>query len=222
MKIEFLGHAGCLIEGQDVTLVIDPFLSGNPLARKKPGDIRADYILVTHAHQDHLGDAIPIAKASDGLIISTFEVANLCEKEGARVHAMHIGGTREFEFGLVRVTPAFHGSGVEGGHAAGFIIEFFDKTIYHAGDTSLFGDMELLADLHDIDIAILPIGGNFTMDASDAVEAVAMIAPTTVIPIHYDTFPVIKADPQEFREMVEAQIDATVVILAPGESLDLG
>lgn len=221
MKVKFLGHAGCVLEDRDVTLVIDPFLNGNPLAVDKPEDIKADYILLTHAHDDHKGDAVSMAKASDALIISTFEVANLCQEEGARVHPMHVGGRYDFPFGSVKLTPAFHGSGVPGGLACGFIVEFFDRVVYHAGDTGLFGDMELLADLVDIDLAFLPIGGNFTMDIDDAVVATAMLEPEMVIPIHYNTFPVIEADPRDFQEAVEDDLETEVIILEPGESRDL-
>lgn len=221
MKVEFLGHAGFLLEGNGVRLVIDPFLTGNPLATRSADEIGADYVLVTHAHQDHIGDAAAIARAGDALVIATFEVAGLLEKEGVKTHAMHVGGTREFEFGSVRITPAVHGSGVPGGLACGFIIDFWGQTVYHAGDTGLFGDMELLGELVDIDLALLPIGGNFTMDAGDAVEAVAMLDPEMVIPMHYDTFPVIEADPEEFKRMVEAQLDARVIILRPGQDLEV-
>lgn len=221
MQVRFLGHAGCLLQDRGVTLAIDPWLTGNPLAVDDPADIKADYILLTHAHDDHMGDTIEIAKANDALIITTFEVANLCQEQGARAHPMHVGGRRDFDFGSVRLTPATHGSGVPGGLASGFLVELFDTTVYHAGDTGIFGDMELLADMVDIDLALLPIGGNFTMDIDDAVVATAMLQPRIVIPIHYNTFPVIEADPGEFREAVEDDLDTEVVILAPGETFSL-
>ncbi len=221
MRVEFLGHAGFLIEGSGTCVAIDPFLSGNPVATRSVEDIKVDLVLVTHAHQDHLGDTVAIAKANDALVISTAEIANMLQAEGCRTRPMHIGGTAETEFGSVRLTQAIHGSGIAGGLACGFVVDFWGHTIYHAGDTALFGDMELLADLIAIDIALLPIGGNFTMDAADAVVAVAMLDPETVIPMHYNTFPVVQADPEQFKAEVEANSQAKVVVLQPGEALEL-
>lgn len=222
MKVTFLGHAGFQVEEKGVSLLFDPFLTGNPVALARPSEIRANYILVSHAHGDHLGDAVEIAKNNDAMVISTFEVANLIGEKGARSHGMHIGGKKAFDFGHVRITQAFHGSGVPGGHACGFMVRFFGRTIYHTGDTGIFGDMKLLADLEPVDLAFVPIGGNYTMDTDDAAVAVSLIRPKVVIPMHYDTFPLIKADPLAFKNKVEVQVpDTRVEILRPGESVTL-
>ncbi len=170
---------------------------------------------------DHLGDTFKIAKAQDPMVISTFELATLCESRKIRAHAMHLGGKHKFDFGYVRVTPAFHGSGIPGGHACGFIVNFNSHIIYHSGDTSLFGDMKLLGELENIRLALLPIGDNFTMGISDAVRAVKMIKPEVVIPMHYNTWPIIECDPKEFKDDVEKQTGTKCVILAPGESYSL-
>ena len=226
-KITYLGHAGFVVEGKESTLVIDPFLDGNPLATAKPGDIKADYILVTHGHPDHLGDSIPIAKANNATIIAPFELATYCEGEGTKAHPMHIGGSFDFPFGRVKLTIAHHGSAVPGkkgmeytGNPCGFLITIDGKKIYHAGDTGLFLDMKLIGEMDSIDVAILPVGGNFTMDVDDAVKAVEFLKPKLVIPMHYDTFDVIKADLGEFRRKVEA-LKRGVAVLGVGESADV-
>lgn len=219
MKLRFLGHACFLLEEKSTVLLFDPYLKNNPVAAEKPENVKADYILVSHAHGDHLGDAVEIAKRNGATIISTAEVAGKCAAEGAKTHAMHIGGKHSFDFGMVRVTPAFHGSGVEGGHACGFIVDFFGQKVYFAGDTGLFGDMELLGRLEDIDVALLPIGDNYTMGAGDAALAAKMLKAKTVIPMHYNTWPLIAADPNVFKKMVEKETDTAVAILSPGREL---
>lgn len=222
MKVTFLGHAGFHVEESGVSLLFDPFLTGNPVALARPAEIRADYILVSHAHGDHLGDSVEIAKANDSVVISTYEVANLIGEQGARSHGMHIGGKKAFDFGYIRITQAFHGAGVAGGHACGFMVNFFGRTIYHTGDTGIFGDMKLLAELDPVYLALVPIGGNYTMDADDAAVATSLIKPKVVIPMHYATFPLINADPLAFRGKVESGVPGTQVeILRPGESISL-
>ncbi len=220
-KITFYGHACFLLENQGTSLIFDPFLDDNPLSTAASEDIKADYILLTHLHVDHLGDTFKIAKAHNPLIISTFEIAKICESRKFRAHAMHLGGKHNFDFGFVRVTPAFHGSGVPGGHACGFIVKFFEHVIYHTGDTCLFGDMRLLGELEDIDLALVPIGDNYTMGIPDAAVAVDFIRPKQVIPMHYNTFPVIECDPMGFKKEVEEKTSAECIILAPGESHNL-
>ncbi len=217
-KITFYGHACFLLESQETSLIFDPFLDDNPLSPIKSEEVKADYILLTHWHVDHLGDTFKICRANNSMVISTFEMAKICEARKYRAHAMHLGGKHNFDFGFVRVTPAFHGSGLPGGHACGFIVKFFDHVIYHTGDTCLFGDMKLLGELENIDLALVPIGDNYTMGISDAAMAVEFINPKQVIPMHYNTFPVIQCDPNEFKEKVEERTSAQCIILAPGES----
>lgn len=219
--LRFLGHACFHLENDDNALLFDPFLSANPFKKAEPSQIRCTYILVSHAHFDHLGDTVEIAKRTSATVISTAEVANLCGKDGCTAHAMHLGGKHSFNFGYVRVTPAFHGSGVEGGHACGFIVKFNGKTIYFAGDTCLFGDMELLGRLEKIDYALLPIGDNFTMGPDDAMEAVGLLKPKAVIPMHFNTWPLIAQAPDQFKDAVEKRFNIPVHVLAPGEVITL-
>lgn len=220
-KITFYGHACFLLENQGTSLIFDPFLDDNPLSPVTSEDIQTDYILLTHMHVDHLGDTFKLAKAHNPLIISTFEIAKICESRKFRAHSMHLGGKHNFDFGFVRVTPAFHGSGVPGGHACGFIVKFFEHVIYHTGDTCLFGDMKLMGELEDIDLALVPIGDNYTMGIPDAAAAVKLIRPKQVIPMHYNTFPVIECDPMDFKKEVGGKTSAECIILAPGESHNL-
>jgi L-ascorbate metabolism protein UlaG (beta-lactamase superfamily) len=220
-SLQFLGHACFLLKNEDVSLLFDPFLSKNPFQIVQPKDVSCDYILVSHGHFDHLGDTIEIAKRNGATVISTAEVANLCADQGCKTHGMHLGGKHSFDFGFVRLTLAFHGSGVPGGHACGFIVNFFGTTIYFAGDTGLFGDMALLGRLEKIDYALLPIGDNFTMGPSDAAEAVGFIKPGTVIPMHYNTWPLITQSASIFKADVEARFMIPVKILDPGQTLSL-
>ncbi|HPU01607.1 MAG TPA: metal-dependent hydrolase [Bacillota bacterium] len=218
-KLTFLGHASFLLEGGDGgRLIFDPFLSGNPAAAAKPGDIKVDYILVSHAHDDHLGDAYDIAARNDALIITTAEIARAAGAKGCRAHALHIGGSHRFPFGRVKAVPALHGAGIAGGHACGFMVEYGGRNIYFAGDTGLFGDMKLIGERHDLDLALLPIGDNFTMGIDDAVAAASFLQARQVIPYHYNTWPIIEADPRLFKEKVERQAGSQCIILQPGEA----
>ena len=220
-ELKFLGHACFMLcEGKDA-VIIDPFLSGNPIAATTVDQIRCQHVLVSHGHDDHLGDAVNIARQNSALVIATAEIARACGEKGVSAHAMHIGGRRNFDFGYVRITQAFHGAGIPGGHACGFIINFYGKTVYHTGDTGIFGDMALLGRLESIDVALLPIGDNFTMGPSDAAEAAGMIKPRLVVPMHYNTWPVIAQDPVPFKQEVESRFGIPVQILSPGSSLML-
>jgi L-ascorbate metabolism protein UlaG (beta-lactamase superfamily) len=203
-KLTFLGHSAFLIEGEKHSLVIDPFLTGNPLAKVKPSEVKADFVLITHGHGDHLGDSIDIAKRNNATIISTFEIANYCQTRGANAHPMHIGGARNFPFGRLKLTIAHHGSSSpEGdymGEPSGMLITMDGKTLYHAGDTGLFYDMKLIGEMNRIDVAILPIGDNFTMGIDDAVKAAEFLQAKMYVPMHYKTFDVIDVEPGEFVE----------------------
>lgn len=222
-KLTYLSHSAWLIENDSYTIAIDPFLEGNPLATEKPADIKADFIVVTHAHGDHLGDSIPIAKASNGTIISNFEITNYCAEQGALVHPLHIGGAHEFPFGKVKLTQAWHGSsfpdGSYGGTPAGCLITMDGKTIYHTGDTGLFMDMQLIGEMHPVDVMLLSIGDNFTMGIDDAVKAVEFVKPKLAIPMHYKTFDVIDVSAQEFIDKVKAK-GFSAQLLDIGASMD--
>jgi L-ascorbate metabolism protein UlaG (beta-lactamase superfamily) len=219
--ITFIGHACFLLTQEGYSFLFDPFITGNPQATVEADAVNADYIFVSHAHPDHLGDTFALAKRTKATVISTFEIAQECEKHGVKVHPMHVGGKKAFEFGYVRVTPAFHGAGIAGGHACGFMINCAGYTTYFAGDTSLFGDMKLLGEIERVNLFLVPIGGNFTMDIDDAVYAAKLVNSDTVIPFHYNTWPVIAADPDEFRAKVEKNTSARCLVLPPGETVEL-
>lgn len=225
MKLTYLGHAVVMIEEEKFKGIIDPFITGNPSAKVKVEDISdVTHIFVTHGHGDHIGDTVEIAKRSGALVIANAEISAYLSKFGVRTHAMHIGGRTRFDFGTVKMTNALHGSGISdnesmiyGGNPGGFVIHINNKKVYHAGDTGLTLDMKLLED-ENIDIAFLPIGGNYTMDIDDAVKAVDFIRPKMVVPFHYDTFDLIKADPEEFKNKVKS---SNVKILNVNESVFL-
>ena len=226
MKLTYWSHSCFLLEAHNHKLVFDPFLTGNPKAAVKPDDVECDFILVTHGHGDHLGDAVKIAKRNNATIISTYEVATYCSKQGATAHPMHIGGARDFPFGRIKLTIAHHGSGLDTddgivylGNPAGILVMIEGKTLYHAGDTGLFLDMQLISELHPIDVALLPIGDNFTMGIDDAGKALEFLKPKVAIPMHYNTFDVINVDPEEFRKKA-IKTKTFVEILEIGQSFE--
>lgn len=220
-ELTYLGHACFLLSQGHDSLLFDPFLTDNPFQIAQAADISPNYILVSHGHFDHMGDTVSIANRTGATVISTAEIARLVTEQGCTAHGMHIGGKHSFDFGYVRITPAFHGAGVPGGHACGFIVNFHGLTVYHAGDTSLFGDMALLGRLESIDYALLPIGDNFTMGPNDAAEAVSLLKPRAVIPMHYNTWPIIAQSPEAFQQIVHAKTEIPVRIVSPGQSLSL-
>jgi L-ascorbate metabolism protein UlaG (beta-lactamase superfamily) len=225
MKLKYFSHSAFQITTNDgKVILIDPFITGNPTSPVKVEDVHADYIVLTHGHGDHLGDAITIAKKDNCLIIAVNELADYVAAKGCNAHNMHIGGGYNFDFGRVKFTIAHHGSktpdGEYVGEPAGVILSIDGKNIYHCGDTGLFYDMKLIGEMTPIDYMLLPIGDNFTMGIDDAVKAVALANPKVAIPMHYDTFPVINADPNEFKQKVEATGKKSIV-LKYGEEIEL-
>ncbi len=224
VKLTYHGHSVFEIKTEQHSLIIDPFLSGNTNAKIKPSQVKADYIILTHAHGDHLGDAFDIARNNNATIIAVNELANYASEQGCKAHNMHIGGGHNFPFGRVKFTIAHHGSsspdGRYMGEPAGVVIAINGKNIYHAGDTGLFLDMRLIGEITPLDAALVPIGDNFTMGIDDAVKAVEFLNPKLAIPMHYNTFGIIEADPEEFKRKVES-IGKKCIILPPGESIEI-
>jgi L-ascorbate metabolism protein UlaG (beta-lactamase superfamily) len=228
MKLTFLGHAAVTLQHGEHVVLIDPFLTGNPRAAVAADAVHPQTIVITHAHADHVGDAVAIARRCGARIVSSVEiVAKLGRDDGAGVEFLgaNIGGRVAMPFGSLRFTPAWHSSGFAdgsyGGMPMGVVAEIGGVRVYHAGDTGLFGDMALIG-RHGLDAALLPIGGHFTMDPPEALEAVRLLRPRHVVPVHYGTFPPIEQDPHAFAAAVAAWDGGTVAHpLAPGEALDL-
>ena len=221
MEIRFLGHSAFELTHDGVTVLIDPFLTGNPKAAASAEEVAADVILVTHGHGDHVGDTVAIAKRTGASVLAIVEIAEEFRGDGVeKVHDPNLGGTVHFDWGSTKLVPAWHTSTTPKGTVntpAGLIVTIGSSTIYHLGDTSLFGDLELIGRRHAIDVALIPIGGHYTMDREDAVEAARMIGARQVIPCHYDTFPPIVTDAQAFAADVENSTASEVIVLAPGE-----
>jgi L-ascorbate metabolism protein UlaG (beta-lactamase superfamily) len=221
MEIKYLGHAAFSLHDGDVTVLVDPFLTGNPKAAATADEVQADAILLTHGHGDHLGDAVAIAKRTGATVQAITEIAEEIGEEGVSVIDTNIGGTAEYAWGSARLVPAFHTSTTPKGTvtpAAGIVVELGGKRIYFVGDSALFSDLALPGKRGKIDIAVIPIGGHYTMDRFDAVVAADFIKADTVIPSHYDTFPPIETDAAAFKADVEGAGFAQVEVLAPGES----
>jgi L-ascorbate metabolism protein UlaG (beta-lactamase superfamily) len=234
MQIEFYGHSCFELSEGETTVLVDPFLKpNNPAAEASAEEVEPTHIAISHGHVDHIADAVAVATRSAAECVAIVEIANWLEEQGVeKVHDPNLGGTVRFDWGWVKLVPAWHTSTIAGsdeapysptpgtvtGTPAGLLINLGGKTIYHAGDTCLFGDMKLIAERNPVDIALLPIGGHYTMDRHDAVVAVEFIGAETVIPMHYDTFPPIETDSGAFKAEVESKTASRVVLLKPGET----
>lgn len=230
--IQYLGHSAFNIEHGEMSILIDPFITGNPSSTVSADDFSPNLILLTHAHNDHVGDTIEISKRTGAPVIATFELANALEARGANAVAMNHGGTYRFDGGSAKFVPAWHtsswtdpdGNVIAPGVPAGFIITLTEgdtsQKLYFAGDTCLFLDMQLIGD-EELDLAVLPIGDHFTMGPDDAVRAVKFLRPRYVIPCHYNTFPPIEQDAEAFKAEVEKQTSAQAAILESGQTWEL-
>jgi L-ascorbate metabolism protein UlaG (beta-lactamase superfamily) len=221
MDIRFLGHAAFALEHGGTTVLIDPFLTGNPKAAASADEVAADAILLSHGHGDHYGDTVAIAKRTGATVVAITEIAGEIGEEGVEAIDVNLGGTAEFDWGTVRLTPAWHTSTTPKGTVstpAGLVVEFGDKRIYHLGDTALFSDLALPKRRGHLDVALMCIGGHYTMDRFDAVAAAELVGADQVIPCHYDTFPLVETDAQAFKSDVQNAGFAEVVVLQPGET----
>ncbi len=225
IELTWYGHATFGLAINEMTILIDPFITNNPLSPISADEISADYIIVTHGHGDHVGDTVEIAKRTGALVISNFEICNwLQEQSISNVHPQHIGGGFPHPFGYLKMTIAHHGSalpdGSYGGNPCGLLLSSEDKKLYFSGDTGLFYSMRLIGE-EGLDLAALPIGDNFTMGPEDALRAVKLLKPAKVIPFHYNTFDVIQQDPNAWADLVREQTDAKPFVLSPGERITI-
>ncbi len=224
LKITYEGHSCFILDDGSHKIIIDPFITHNKHATVTADNIKVDYIVLTHAHGDHIGDTIEIAKKSNAMVIAVNEIGHYMDDKAVKNHKMHIGGGFNFPFGRLKFTIAHHGSWTtdagELGNPAGVVITMGGKTIYHCGDTGLFLDMKLIGELNKIDVMMVPIGDNFTMGIDDAVIATDFVNPQLVIPMHYNTFDIISADPHEFAIKVQA-INKNVKVMEFGETLNV-
>ena len=224
MKLTWYGHAAMGLEAGGKRLLVDPFFSGNPAAAITADKAQADFILISHGHGDHVGDAVAIAKRTGATVISNFEICNWFESQAVKAHAQHLGGGHQHPFGYLKLTLALHGSGLPdgsyGGNPCGFLLTTEGKKVYLACDTGLFGDMRLIGE-EGLDLAVLPIGDNFTMGPDDALRAAKMLAANHVIPVHYNTWDLIAADAAAWARRVEGETSSKVHVLKAGESFSL-
>jgi len=223
--LTWYGHAAFRIDVGEMKLLLDPFLNYNPVSAVKPDQVEADFILISHGHGDHVGDAVEIAERTGATVISNAEIASWFQKQGIPAHAQHIGGGFHHPFGYLKLTLALHGAklpdGSDGGNPTGFLLTTPEgEKIYFAGDTGLFGDMRLIGE-EGIDLAVLPIGDNYTMGPDDALRAVKLLKPKHVIPIHYNTWELIAQDPIAWAERVKAETTTIPHVLQPGDSFSL-
>lgn len=228
LQITWYGHSAFMLDSGTSQVLIDPFITGNPATTVTADNVNAQTILLTHAHNDHVGDTVDIARRNDATVIATFELANYIGSQGVtNVIGGNHGGTIPFDGGSVKFVPAWHTSSytadegvVASGLPAGLVVRFGDRVCYFAGDTGLFLDMQLIAE-EGLDLAVLPIGDMFTMGPKDAARAAGFLKAMTVIPCHYDTFPPITQDTDAFRQAVESTTSSKVRVLAPGASIEL-
>jgi L-ascorbate metabolism protein UlaG (beta-lactamase superfamily) len=238
MEIKFHGHSCFELSEGGTTVLVDPFLKpNNPAAVASAEDVAPTHVVISHGHVDHMADAVGVATANGAECVAIVEIAKWLEEQGVeKVHDPNLGGTVRFDWGWVKLVPAWHTSTIAGsaeapfsptpgtvtGTPAGLLINLGGTTVYHAGDTCLFSDMKLIAERNPVDVALLPIGGHYTMDRHDAVVAAEFVGAGTVIPMHYDTFPPVETDSAAFKADVEVKTSSQVVLLSPGETHSTG
>jgi L-ascorbate metabolism protein UlaG (beta-lactamase superfamily) len=221
MEIRFLGHSAFALSEGDMTVLIDPFLTGNPKGAIAAQDVAATTILLTHGHADHVGDTVDIAKRTGAPVLAITELAGELAQDGVETFDPNLGGTIRFDWGWAKLVPAWHTSTTPKGTVntpAGLLINIADTIVYHLGDTALFSDLQLVGRRQPIDVALMCIGGHYTMDRVDAIEAADLVGAKTVIPCHYNTFPALETDAEAFRSDVESATSSGVVVLDPGQS----
>jgi L-ascorbate metabolism protein UlaG (beta-lactamase superfamily) len=221
MEVRFLGHACFELADGDATVLIDPFLTGNPKAAISAEDVAATTILLTHGHADHFGDTVQVAKRTGAPVVAMAEIGNELAEDGVEAIGGNLGGTFKFDWGWAKLVPAWHSSTTPKGTVntpAGLLINFQDTIVYHLGDTCVFSDLQLVGKRNPIDVALMCIGGFYTMDRVEAVDAAELVGAKTVIPCHYNTFPAIETDAEAFKSDVESATQSNVVVLEPGES----
>jgi L-ascorbate metabolism protein UlaG (beta-lactamase superfamily) len=218
MKITWIGHSALKLQGSKIVF-IDPFLSGNPAASMSLDNVsQADVVVVTHDHGDHLGDAHAICKKTGATLVSIFEIAEAAAQQGIKAEGMNVGGTVTLNGVAVSLVPAIHTAGL-GGTATGTVVEMDGKKVYHAGDTGLTMDMQLIGEMYQPDIGFLPIDGRFNMTPRLAAKAVELLKIPKIVPVHYDTFPLVNSSPEEFKRLVGDKSE--VIIIKPGEAVEL-
>ncbi len=225
MKVHYYGHSALALSHDDTTILFDPFFTGNPSASGRPADLKPHTILLTHGHEDHVGDTEAIAKGAGSKVVAVHELANRLSEMGLDTIGCGLGGRVKHDWGWSKMVPAFHSSSYEGkymGMPAGIVVDFGGVRVYNTGDTCVFGDMKLIAELYQPEVLILPVGGHYTMDVYEAKKAIELVAPKAVIPVHYNTWPPLAIDVEAFKKEVEAaQPGVTVHVMASDSTLEL-